>query len=159
MEQGQLAEAEQALRRCLELFAPAHPLRPRFAGLLRQLRRWQGSDGQLEAFLAGKGAPAEAATQLQMADLPQRPFRPPTPTAARLYRDALARQPRFAAAHRYDAACSAALAAAGQGKDAATLGAADRAGWRRQALTWLQADLAARARQLKSQAQAAQART
>src|SRR5262249_13214043 len=57
-------------------------------------------------------------------------------------------------------ACSAALAAAGQGEGAAGRGGAERAGLRRQALSWLRADLAARGKQLKSwwPGEAAQAR-
>jgi hypothetical protein len=61
--------------------------------------------------------------------------------------DAFAAEPTLAddlnAKHRYNAACSAALAAAGQGKDAAKLDAKERARWRRKALDWLRADLEA----------------
>src|SRR5262249_31486845 len=53
------------------------------------------------------------------------------------------------AAHRYNAACVAALAAAGQGEDAAQLDDKGRAGLRQQALDWLRADLALRTRQLE----------
>src|SRR5262249_50342757 len=49
-------------------------------------------------------------------------------------------------ARRYQAACFAALAAAGQGADADTLDDKERAHWRKQALDWLRADLAAWAR-------------
>jgi eukaryotic-like serine/threonine-protein kinase len=42
--------------------------------------------------------------------------------------------------HRYNAACSAALAGAGRGEDPPPE-EADRARWRKQAVTWLQADL------------------
>ena len=45
------------------------------------------------------------------------------------------------AQNRYNAACSAALAAAGQGIDKPTLDEAAKTGWRRQALAWLRADL------------------
>jgi len=45
------------------------------------------------------------------------------------------------AGRRYDAACYAARAAAGQGADAATLDDTERARWRWQALDWLRADL------------------
>src|SRR5262249_5562398 len=73
---------------------------------------------------------------------------------------ALTQQPNLAVAHRYNAACAAALAGCGQGKDATTLNATGRLRWRRQALTWLRAELAARARQLRSGSpeQSAQAR-
>src|SRR5262249_6581179 len=46
------------------------------------------------------------------------------------------------AGHRYNAACAAALAAAGQGKDAAALDEKERTRLRNQALDWLRADLA-----------------
>jgi hypothetical protein len=66
-------------------------------------------------------------------------------TAARFYAEAFAEEPSLATetrtAHRYNAACAAALAAAGQGKDAADLGAVERAYLHRRALTWLRADL------------------
>src|SRR5262249_45147269 len=70
--------------------------------------------------------------------------------AARLYADAFAAEPKLAddlkfPHHRYNAACYAALAAAGKGEDAATLPEKERAGLRRQALDWLQAELAAAA--------------
>jgi hypothetical protein len=106
-------------------------------------------DGKLKAFLTGQGAPADVAAQVRMAALAQQPFNQLYATAARLYRDAFARQPRLTEAHRYNAACCAALAGCGQGKDAGRLDAGARGGWRRQALTWLRADLAARARQSK----------
>jgi hypothetical protein len=67
-------------------------------------------------------------------------------SAARLYADAFAARPGLAddlkAQHRYNAACYAALAAAGQGRDAPGPDDKERARLRRQALGWLQADLA-----------------
>jgi hypothetical protein len=63
----------------------------------------------------------------------------------RLYADAFAAQPRLAddmqAEHRYNAACCAALAAAGKGHGADKLDPKERARLRRQALSWLRADL------------------
>jgi hypothetical protein len=47
------------------------------------------------------------------------------------------------AGHRYNAACSAALAGCGKGADAGSLDDKERARLRRQALDWLRADLAA----------------
>src|SRR5262249_8995339 len=54
------------------------------------------------------------------------------------------------AAHRYHAACSAALAAAGQAEDAAKLDDKEKTRLRQQALDWLRADLALRRKQLRS---------
>jgi hypothetical protein len=73
--------------------------------------------------------------------------------AARFSAEAFAADPKQASnlqtQHRYRAACSAVLAAAGQGEDAAKLEAA-KAKLRRQALDWLNADLAVYARLLES---------
>jgi hypothetical protein len=74
--------------------------------------------------------------------------------SARFYAEAFADQPRLAEdsqkGHRYDAACAAALAAAGRGQDAGPLDDRGRARLRRQALDWLRADLALHSKQLKS---------
>jgi hypothetical protein len=65
---------------------------------------------------------------------------------ARLCAEAFTADPRtaddLATGNRYHAACSAALAADGQGDDAAKLDAGERVRWRKQALDWLRADLA-----------------
>jgi hypothetical protein len=119
---------------------------------VRQSRQLLAADGKLQAFLAGKGAPADAGTQAQMADLAQQPYRRFYHAAARLYRDAFAGQPALAGAHRYNAARAAALAGTGQGKDAAALNDAQRAEWRKQALDWLAADLAKYTAQAKKAA-------
>src|SRR5262249_59110865 len=68
--------------------------------------------------------------------------------AVRFYEEAFAAQPKLAddldAAHRYNAACAAALAGCGAGQDADQLDDKERAGLRRQALDWPRADLAAK---------------
>jgi hypothetical protein len=73
--------------------------------------------------------------------------------AARLYTDTFKAQPKLAddlqKGHRYNAACSAAQAAEGQGADAA-LDAKERTRLRQQALAWLRADLALHTKQLAS---------
>jgi hypothetical protein len=65
--------------------------------------------------------------------------------AVRLFAHAFSAYAKLAddlkASHRYDAACCAALAAAGQGTDAGQLDDKERAGLRQQALAWLRADL------------------
>ena len=74
-------------------------------------------------------------------------------TSAGLWADAFAASAKLAddlhAAHRYNAACSAALAAAGQGEDAGKLDDKEKARLRKQALDWLRADLALRTKQLE----------
>src|SRR5262249_20932954 len=52
--------------------------------------------------------------------------------------------------HRYNAACAASLAAAGQGRDAGNLKEKERSRLRLQALSWLREDLARRAAQAAS---------
>jgi hypothetical protein len=65
--------------------------------------------------------------------------------AARLYTDAMRRAPKLAeglaAGHRYNAACAAALAGAGQGKDQPPLDEDAKRRLRLKATAWLQADL------------------
>jgi serine/threonine-protein kinase len=77
--------------------------------------------------------------------------------AARFYAEAFAAQPKLAddlqTQDRYNAACAAALAAAGQGADADKLSDGERARLRRQALGWLTADLAAWDQRIKDHPQ------
>jgi serine/threonine-protein kinase len=155
MRQGEFSEAQQALRRCLGLLPPSHRLRGPASRLVRQCQQRLDADGKLKAYLAGKEVPADAATLVQMADLARQPFKRHYHSAARLYRDAFARQPHLAGAHRYNAACAAALAGCGQGSDATALAAGQRLALRRQALTWLRAELAGRHRLLSRQPGAA----
>ena len=64
-------------------------------------------------------------------------------TAVRFCTEAFKDDTKLAAQHRYNAACLAALAAAGKGKDANGLAENERAPLRKQALGWLHADLKA----------------
>ena len=74
--------------------------------------------------------------------------------ATHFYAEALINDPKLGDDRqvqlRYDAACAAALAAAGQGKDEPTLDDAARAKLRRQALDWLNAELTALGKLLDS---------
>jgi hypothetical protein len=104
-------------------------------------------DQKLAAVRSGQGQPASPAEALELAYLCRHPARRLHATAARFAADAFAAEPKLPgdmnAWHRYNAAYSAALAAAGQGQDCKGLTEAERAGLRRQALAWLRADLAA----------------
>jgi tetratricopeptide (TPR) repeat protein len=150
MRQGQFSEAQKALRCCLGLLPPSHPRRSVASRLLWQCQQLLDADGKLNAFLAGKEAPTDAVTLVQMAVLAHQPFRRHYLTAARLYRDAFARQPLLAETQRYNAACAAALAGTGQGKDTAGIDDTDRAELRYSALSWLQDHLKGRVWQLGS---------
>jgi tetratricopeptide (TPR) repeat protein len=142
MQQGQFVESQKSLRRCLSLLAPDHGLQGPVLQLIQQCRQLHSADTTLNAFLAGAGASGDAAVQAQMASLAQQPYRRLYVSSARLYRDAFARQPALAEAHRYNAACAAALAGSGLGKDAGAMNDEQRSTWRRQARDWLAAELA-----------------
>jgi hypothetical protein len=74
--------------------------------------------------------------------------------SARLYSESLQADPKLAedmnSANRYNAACAAALAGAGQGDDKPPLDEKEKTRWRKQALDWLRADLAFWARQAET---------
>jgi hypothetical protein len=101
-------------------------------------------DEKLSLVLSGALKPQDAATQLRFADFCCR-YKNRYATAVGFYQAAFAADAKVAdelkGAHRYGAACAAALAAAGKGEDAAKLDDAKRAALRQQALAWLQADL------------------
>jgi hypothetical protein len=141
-------------RRCLDLLPPGHPLHNLASGLVRQCQRMLQLDGRLAAVRQGKATPRDAIERLNLANLCQQPYKGLPATAVRLYEEAFSDQPASAddlgASHRYNAACAAALAAAGKGKDSGKLDAPERARLRQQALGWLRADLKARAKQLNS---------
>jgi serine/threonine protein kinase/Tfp pilus assembly protein PilF len=148
MRQGQFGQAEKSLRRCLELPRASPPLRKLASQLLQQCQQLIDTDSKLKAYLSGNVPSTDAATQVQMAALAQQPCKRLYLSSVRLYRDALARQPQLAEAHRYNAACAAALAAGGKGQETGKLDDQERSRLRRQALDWLQADLKTRSQQL-----------
>jgi serine/threonine-protein kinase len=106
--------------------------------------RWLALDEKLPAILRGEAAPGDAREQIGLASLCVN-HRKCYAAAARFYAGAFQAQPELAgdlpSGNRYNAACAAALAAAGQGQDAAKLTMKERAELRRQAFDWLQADL------------------
>ena len=107
---------------------------------------------KLSAFLKGEFQPNDNQQRLVLVDLCQ--VKNLNRTAAVLYAAAFAADPKLAddlgAGHRYNAACSASLAAAGQGEDASQLDDAERTRLRRQALDWLRAVLALRTQQVET---------
>jgi tetratricopeptide (TPR) repeat protein len=153
-QQGQFAAALRALRRGHQLGSR----RPRWpspsASWVRHCERLVDLEARLPALLAGKLRPKDAAERLDVALLCSHPSKGLPATAVRFYEEAFTDQPARAddlgAGHRYNAACAAALAAAGKGKDSGKLTATQRARLRQQALGWLRADLKARAKQLNS---------
>jgi hypothetical protein len=99
-------------------------------------------EAQLPAVLAGTGPPPTPRERHGYIEVCRRTKR--YTAAARLAANAFAADPKSAddleTSFRYNAACYAALAAAGQGRDAPP--PADRPALRRQAFGWLRADLA-----------------
>jgi serine/threonine-protein kinase len=109
-------------------------------------------ESKLIAFLKGEYHPKDTAERFGMIGVCK--AKKLHYAATSLYTDAFAAEPKLAedlkASHRYNAACHAAQAAAGQGEDAARLDDKERTRLRQQALDWLRADLALRTRQLES---------
>jgi WD40 repeat protein len=98
---------------------------------------------RLALLLEGKEKPASAEESLSLAELCQ--SKQMNAAAARFFAAAFAADPRLAdhlkTGLRYNAACYAALAAAGQGADAAKLDDKERTRLRKLALDWLGANL------------------
>jgi tetratricopeptide (TPR) repeat protein len=143
---GRFHEARAATLRWLDLLPPGAPARKSAQQQLGRCERLLALDARLPAFLEGTEQPATAAEQRELAALCQ-DYKGLYTAAARFYASAFTTQPKLAddlqTQDRYNAACAAALAAAGQGGDAEKLHHEERARLRRQALDWLTADLAA----------------
>jgi tetratricopeptide (TPR) repeat protein len=120
---------------------------------LRQAERLLELNAKLPNVLNGQVRPASALERVELAWLCQQSYRQLHAAAARLYAQAFAVEPKLAgdlrAAHRYNAACAAALAGCGQGTDPGQLDDQERTRLRQQALSWLRADLAAWRKQLE----------
>ena len=145
---GQVDEAIASFKKAIELD-------PKFAAArsnLAQAERMAAFRDKLAAFQNGSYTPASNAERLGLVEWCQ--IRKLHHTATSLYAAAFAADPKLAAdlgaSHRYDAACYAALSAAGQGEDAAKLDDKERTRLRQQALDWLRADLALQAKQLET---------
>jgi serine/threonine protein kinase/Flp pilus assembly protein TadD len=143
-QQGQFREALAELRRGHELGSqrPGWPYPS--AEWVRQAERRVALESRLPAVLRGDDKPKDAAEQIEFASLAYntKHFDP----AARLNSESFQADPKLAddmkAGNRYNAACAAALAGAGQGNDKPPLDEKQKTRWRKQALDWLRADLA-----------------
>ncbi|HKB40280.1 MAG TPA: tetratricopeptide repeat protein [Gemmataceae bacterium] len=153
LRQGRFTEARDATRRALDLLPERAPLRGRVTQQLQACERLLALDEKLPAVLKGDAQPAGTQERLQLADLCVR-YKKRYVAAVGFFTAAFAAEPMLATdlqrQHRYNAACCAALAAAGKGEDAATLDDQERARLRQQARTWLAADLALWAQQADS---------
>src|SRR5262249_55594897 len=150
--QGRFAEALAAYQRGHELGTKQRGWPFPSAQWVRDAERMAALEAKLPAFLKGELQPRDAAQRLGLGGVCQ--AKKLHAAAARLSADAFAADPKLAddlkAGHRYNAACSAALAAAGQGEDAGKLDDKERTRLRQQALDWLRADLALRTKQLEN---------
>jgi serine/threonine-protein kinase len=144
MQRSQFHQAVLALKKAVELFPANDPHRETAQRLQHSCLRYAVLDTRLPGILRGTDKPANAAEQLDVAQLCV--FKKHYAAAARFSRDAFTAEPERAEAvlesTRYNAACAAALVGCGQGKDADTLDDKERAFWRRQAVDWLRQDLA-----------------
>jgi hypothetical protein len=152
--QSRFAQAEASFQRCLELLSASDPKREAIKERLEQARRFPELDKKLRSILSGERKPADTAECLDLVELCQ--IKQLNAAAARFSILAFADKPALAddlnKGYRYNAACFAALAAAGQGKDADKLTDQERADLRKQALQWLHAELAAWYRQFDKDA-------
>jgi Flp pilus assembly protein TadD len=144
-DQGRFEEARDALRHGHELGSKRSDWRYPSLQLVREAERFVALEKQLAATLAGKESPNNAEVALTLAWMCQQPYKKRHAASARLYADAFAAEPKLAtdlnAEYRYNAARSAALAAAGEGEDARLLPDKAAAMFRRWALGWLRDDL------------------
>jgi serine/threonine protein kinase/Flp pilus assembly protein TadD len=146
LDQAAFSEALPPLQRALALLPDRHPSRSRFQQPVSLCERLIQLDRDLPSVLKGKLIPTSAAERIQFAAFCAQ-YKRRHAAAVRLYAAAFTADQKLAdnpkVPHRYNAACSAALAGAGQGEDAGKLDEDERARLRKQALTWLRADLAA----------------
>jgi tetratricopeptide (TPR) repeat protein len=145
---GSALQMTGRLDQAIAAFEEAIRLKPGDANTradLKTARELLELDTRLAKVLSGERQPANAGERAKLAYLCAQPYKQLTATAARFYAEAFAVEPKLAedlrAEHRYNAACVAVLAAAGQGQDAQKLDPSARDGLRQQALDWLRADL------------------
>src|SRR5262249_31018234 len=116
LQMGRFAEARDVSARALRLLPPGHPLRTVVSRQLQVCRRLASLEEKLSPVLRGEAVPAGAGECLEVAALCQR--KQMHATAARFAAQAFLARAKLAddlqQQPRYNAACSAALAAAGQ---------------------------------------------
>jgi Flp pilus assembly protein TadD len=146
-QQGRFDEALASLTRGHELGSKQPGGRYPSAQWVRDAERMLVLDKKLPAILQGEVTPSNSGEAIALATLCQQPYKKHYAASARLYADAFADEPKLVADpnawHRYNAACVATLAAAGQGEDARLLPDKAACMFRRWALDWLRDDLTA----------------
>lgn len=141
LKKGEYPMAVAELRRSHELGSRDPRWRYPSAQWLKEAMQMAELDRRLGAIDAGTEKPASVQERLALAQLCAVKHR--HRAALRFYEEAFTAQPRLLAAHRYNAACAAALAGSGKGQDAEQLEDTERSCLRRQALDWLRTDLEA----------------
>jgi tetratricopeptide (TPR) repeat protein len=142
--QGKFAESLAAYRRGHEVGLKTPGWRYPSAVWVRQARRLVELDEKLPAVLEGDTKPKNADEQIELARLCS--LKRWHAVSARFYADAFAAAPALMdgkAAHRYSAACAAALAGCGRSEGPVKLDDRQRADLRRQALGWLRDEVPA----------------
>jgi serine/threonine protein kinase/Flp pilus assembly protein TadD len=145
LRQGRFAEGHTAFKRGHELGSKdPRWTHPRSAQWVREVELFAALEGKLPKLLKGEAQPADAAERVALAQMCVLFRKNYYAAASRFYTEAFTAQPSLAldSSHRYNAACAAALAAAGQGQDADKLDSTERGRLRRLALDWLRAELA-----------------
>jgi serine/threonine-protein kinase len=141
--QGHYDEAVEVLRKAHELGRRRPNWRHPTAEWLARAERMAALAGRLPRIPQGEEPVRDGAERLLVAKICQDTGR--HAAAARFFGEVLDADPALAAdlraGHRYNAACSAALAGCGQGKDDPPPDADARARLRARALDWLKADL------------------
>jgi tetratricopeptide (TPR) repeat protein len=142
---GKFTEALAAAKRGHDLGSRRPDWSYPSAQWVREYQQLSDLVGRLPAVLRGTVQPADADERRAYALLctDQKRYL----AAARLRASVLAADPKQAgdlqAGYRYDAACAAARAAAGQGADNGDLDESERVRWRKQSVQWLRTDLMA----------------
>jgi len=143
--QGNFALALTAFHRAAKFAQPRTPVAASLPGLIRETENALALANRLPAVLNGQDKPKDAADGLAFARMCY--DKAHFAAAARLWDKALVTDPTLAedrqTPERYNAACAAALAAAGEGKDQPPLDDDAKAKLRLQARNWLRAELAA----------------
>jgi tetratricopeptide (TPR) repeat protein len=145
---GQFDAASASYRKAIEL----DPRNARARTALARAQRLAAVQDKLPALLKADFKPTTNEERLALSELCK--IKKLYRTSAGLCAGAFAADPKLAddlkAGHRYNAACFAALAAAGLGEDTGKLDDTEKARLRKQARDWLRADLALRTKQLES---------
>ncbi|HLW66474.1 MAG TPA: tetratricopeptide repeat protein [Gemmataceae bacterium] len=153
LRQRRFSEAEDSFKRCLKFQSAGDSERVATEQWMTLARRFVELENVLPSVLSRRTKLTDTAECLLFIKLCQ--FKEMNAAAARICAIALADQPTLANDRekrlQYNAACFAALAAAGEGKDANKLTGQERAEFRKQALQWLRTDLALWSKQLESE--------